>query len=65
MKNELAEQLRSGKLIVLVFVFLFFGLVSPVTAMFMPDIISSISKSQNISIVVPEPTWLDAVTQFV
>ncbi len=65
LKNELAEQLRSGKLIVLVFVFLFFGLVSPVTAMFMPDIISSISKSQNISIVVPEPTWLDAVTQYV
>ncbi len=65
LKNELAEQFRSGKLIVIGFLFLFFGLVSPITAMFMPEIIGSISKSQNISIVVPEPTWLDAVTQYV
>lgn len=65
LKNEIAEQIRSGKSIVIVFVFLFFGILSPITAMYMPEIIGSISESQNIKIVVPEPTWLDAVTQYV
>lgn len=63
-KNEMAEQFRSRKLVVMLFVFVFFGILSPVTAMFMPDIIGSISESQNIKIIVPEPTWLDAVAQY-
>jgi ABC-2 type transport system permease protein len=63
-KNEMAEQFRSRKLVVMIFVFVFFGILSPVTAMFMPDIIGSISESQNIKIIVPEPTWLDAVAQY-
>jgi ABC-2 type transport system permease protein len=63
-KNEMAEQFRSRKLVVMLFVFVFFGILSPVTAMFMPEIIGSISESQNIKIIVPEPTWLDAVAQY-
>lgn len=63
--KELKEQIKNSKLIVFVVVFLFFGFMSPISAMFMPDIIASISESQNISIEVPEPTWLDAVGQYI
>lgn len=65
LKNEIAEQFRSKKIIVVIIVFLFFGLMSPVMAMFMPEIIASVSKSQNINIVVPPPTWLDSVAQYI
>ncbi|HOZ30670.1 MAG TPA: ABC transporter permease subunit [Bacteroidales bacterium] len=65
LKNEIAEQFRSRKLIVVIVVFFIFGLLSPITAMFMPDIISSVSESQNIKIEVPPPTWTDAVVQYI
>lgn len=65
LKNEVAEQFRSRKLIAIVFVFLFFGLMSPITAMFMPEIFASISESQNIKIEIPDPVWTDAVVQYV
>ncbi|MDD3740062.1 MAG: ABC transporter permease subunit [Bacteroidales bacterium] len=65
LKNEIAEQFRSRKLIVVLVVFFIFGLLSPITAMFMPDIISSVSESQNIKIEVPPPTWTDAVMQYI
>jgi len=64
LKKELREQLRNSKLLVVLAVFFFFGIVSPITAMFMPDIIAGISDSQNIQIEIPEPVWQDAVSQY-
>jgi ABC-2 type transport system permease protein len=63
--KELKEQWRSGRLLIMLAVFLFFGIVSPLTAKFMPDIISSMVKDQNITIQIPEATWKDAIGQFV
>jgi ABC-2 type transport system permease protein len=63
--KELLEQWRSGRLIILLAIFLFFGIASPLTAKFMPSIVSSIIKGQNITINIPEGTWKDAITQFV
>lgn len=65
LKKELKEQFRSGRLIVFMVLFLLFGLLSPLTAKFMPDIIASFSESQNISITLPEPGWMDAVAQYI
>ncbi|HNQ67294.1 MAG TPA: ABC transporter permease subunit [Bacteroidales bacterium] len=65
LKNEIAEQFRSRKFIVVLVVFVVFAIMSPITALFMPDIISSVSESQNIKIEVPPPTWIDAVVQYV
>jgi ABC-2 type transport system permease protein len=64
LKKEIKEQIKSSKLIVFAAIFLFFGLMSPIAALYMPQIIASVRESQNISIVVPEPTWLDAVAQY-
>jgi ABC-2 type transport system permease protein len=63
--KELVEQVKNGKLIIFVFVFGFFGLLSPISAKFMPDIIASFTETQNIQIIVPEPTWIDAVGQYI
>ncbi len=63
--KELKEQFLSSKLIIFVVVFLFFGLMSPISAMFMPDIMAEVSKSQNIVIELPQPTWIDAVGQYI
>ena len=64
LRKEVKELFRSGKLIVLAAVFLFFGLLSPVAAKYLPAIIGSIGESQKIQIIIPEPTWLDAVAQY-
>jgi ABC-2 type transport system permease protein len=65
LKKEMKELFRSGKLIVFAAVFLFFGLLSPIAAKYLPQIISSIGGMENIQIKIPEPTWLDAVAQYV
>jgi len=63
--KELKEQFRSGRFIILLAVFLFFGIASPLTAKFMPAILPSIIKGQHITIQIPEGTWIDAMGQFV
>jgi ABC-2 type transport system permease protein len=64
-QKELTEQMRSGRFIILLAVFLFFGIASPLTAKFLPAILPSIIKGQNITIQIPEGTWIDAMGQFV
>jgi len=62
MKKEWQEFLKTGKFYALIFVFLFFSILSPITAKFMPDVIKGLS--QGITIVIPPPTWKDAFSQF-
>lgn len=63
--KELIEQWRSGRLIIILAVFLFFGIASPLTTKLLPSILPSIMKGQNITIQIPEGTWKDAIGQFV
>jgi ABC-2 type transport system permease protein len=65
LNKELIEQWRSGRLIILLAIFLFFGIFSPLMAKFLPSILPSIMKGQNITIHIPEGTWKDAIGQFV
>jgi ABC-2 type transport system permease protein len=62
MKKELNEYLKTSKFYILLFVFVFFAILSPVTAKFMPELIKNLS--QGISINVPPPTWRDSFIQF-
>lgn len=52
-------------MLILLAVFLFFGIASPLAAKFLPAMLPSIMKGQNIVIHIPEGTWKDAVAQFV
>lgn len=61
-KKEIEEYLKTGKFYILLFVFVFFAILSPITAKFLPEIIKNLS--QGILITIPPPTWRDSFVQF-
>ena len=62
-KKEVLENLRTHKVLILMIVFLLFGMMSPLTAKLMPEIFKSLALD-GIVITIPEPTALDAYAQF-
>lgn len=62
-KKELLEQWRNYKIIILFVVLVVFGMVSPLFAKLTPDILSQIDMGGT-QIIIPDPTFLDAYTQF-
>ncbi len=62
-KKEFTESLRTYKLMILLAVFLLFGLMNPLIAKLTPDLLK-ILETQDISIQLPEPTALDSWVQF-
>lgn len=62
-KKEVLENLRTHKVLILMIVFLLFGMMSPLTAKLMPEIFKSLALD-GIVITIPEPTDLDAYAQF-
>ncbi|SHI58231.1 ABC-2 type transport system permease protein [Clostridium cavendishii DSM 21758] len=62
-KKELIEQVRTYKLFIFLAVLFVFGMVSPLFAKIMPDIISSMN-TQGVEIKIPKPTYIDAYAQF-
>lgn len=62
-KKELLEQIRTYKLLIFLAAFLVFGLMSPLLAKLMPDILSSMDMG-GIQLELPNPTVMDAYAQF-
>ena len=62
-KKEIVEQMRTYKTLILLSVFFLFGLMSPVLAKFLPDLLEGM-ELQGMKLVIPEPTTLDAYGQF-
>jgi ABC-2 type transport system permease protein len=62
-KKELCEAARTHKLTVMGLVFLLFGIMSPLAAKFMPDIVSS-AMPEGMVIALPEPVAADSWAQF-
>jgi len=65
LKKELLEYLRSKKLISILLIFAFFGIVSPLTAYYIPEIMAYVAKNQNIKIELPPPAYQDAIAQYI
>jgi ABC-2 type transport system permease protein len=63
LKKEIMESSRTHKLLILLIVFLLFGIMSPVTAKILPDIMSSVMP-EGMSITLPTPSALDSWGQF-
>ncbi|MDA8238045.1 MAG: ABC transporter permease [Chloroflexi bacterium] len=61
--KELREQLRTMRLVVVAAVFAFFGLLSPVTARYIREIVDAVGGGQ-LGVAIPPPTVADAVAQF-
>lgn len=64
-KKEWLELIRSKKALVLIIVFLFVAIASPVFAKIIPTIFKQMPSTPGISITIPDPTYKDAVDQFV
>lgn len=62
LRKELREAWRTGRLPVVALVFCAFGLISPLTAKYLPDILQSAAGS--VKIILPMPQASDAVDQF-
>jgi ABC-2 type transport system permease protein len=62
-KKEYTEQLRTYRWLILPCVFFLFGMMSPLLAKLMPEIISGM-EVEGFTITMPEPTVMDAYSQF-
>lgn len=62
-KKETIESLRTYKLIILFIVFLFFGMLSPVTAKYTPDILKASGLNPE-AMGISSPTMIDSWMQF-
>ncbi len=62
-KKEILESLRTYKLLILVIVFMFFGVLGPLMAKLTPRLLESL-VTEGIQIILPEPTAFDSWAQF-
>jgi ABC-2 type transport system permease protein len=62
-KKEFIEQIRTYRLLIMISVFFLIGMMSPLLAKLLPQIMSDV-KVQGITLTIPEPTFIDAYSQF-
>lgn len=63
LKKEWLENSRSHKALALVMISIIFGILGPLTALLMPDIMAGILP-QKLQKAIPEPTYLDSYSQY-
>ncbi|MCL1906839.1 MAG: ABC transporter permease [Propionibacteriaceae bacterium] len=63
-RKELTESYRSYRLVILLVVMALMGIMSPFTAMILPDILSGSDLGGGLILELPEPTSFDSWTQF-
>lgn len=64
-RKEWFDQWRNYRLLILVVVFVLFGLISPFTARYGPEMIKLLPNGEAMAKLMPPPTAADAVAQFV
>lgn len=65
LRKELLEQWRTRKVLVILAVFLLFGLTAPLMARFVTEIIMSVPGAEQFAGLIPTPTAADAVAQYI
>lgn len=65
LRKEILEQWRSYRLLIVVAVFVAFGLMSPLIAKFTPELIKLIPEGEQLADLIPPPTAADAVAQYI
>ena len=64
LQKEWTESIRTNKLIPIIIVFMILGIMSPLTAIIMPDIIKNALPSAVKDFNIPEATYIDSYIQF-
>lgn len=62
---EVLRLWRTYRLLVLVLVFVFFGLLGPLTAAYLPELIGLAGQSEGIEVSVPDPVPADGIAQYI
>jgi ABC-2 type transport system permease protein len=65
LRKELLEQWRTMRLPIVVIVYVAFGILSPATAKYLPQLISSLLPAGQMTVTLPTPTTSDAIGQFI
>ncbi len=65
LRKELLEQWRTMRLVIVTGLFLAFGILSPITARYLPEIVGALLPAGSIQMTFPTPTTKDAIDQFV
>jgi len=65
LRKELLELWRSYRLLILAVVFVLFGLLSPASARFIRELVTSLTNDPAIAQLIPPPTMAEAVGQYV
>ncbi len=63
--HELKQQWRTKRALVMVAVFVLFGLTSPLLAKFTPELLQSLPGAEQFAGLIPEPTAADAISQYI
>jgi ABC-2 type transport system permease protein len=64
LRKEVLEQWRSYRLLIVAAVLLAFGMLSPLTAKFIPELMKLLPGGEEIAKLIPPPTTADAVNQY-
>lgn len=65
LRKEMLQLWKTKRFLILVLVFGLFGLMSPLMAYFMPQIIGSVQGAEAFANLIPQPTAADAMQQYV
>ncbi|HBY07727.1 MAG TPA: hypothetical protein DEH22_08070 [Chloroflexi bacterium] len=65
LRKELLLQWRTRRFLVVMAVFVLFGLTSPLVAKFTPEIIKNVAGAEQFASLIPTPTMTDALTQYI
>jgi ABC-2 type transport system permease protein len=63
-RKELVFQWRTKRILIVVAIFLIFGMLSPVIAKFTPELISGLEGAEAFAALIPEPSVIDAIAQY-
>lgn len=63
-RKELLFQWRTKRILIVVAIFLVFGMLSPLVAKFTPELISSLEEAAQFAELIPEPSVVDAMGQY-
>lgn len=65
LRKELLQQVRTRRFLVVMAVFVLFGLTSPLLAKYIPEILKSVAGAEQFASLVPTPTAADAMAQYI
>jgi ABC-2 type transport system permease protein len=65
LRKEIIQQWRTRRFLVVMAVFVMFGLTSPLVAKFTPEILKSVAGAEQFASLIPTPTTVDAMNQYI